>query len=114
LAAEDTSVLKTPVPRDDHQEQQQQYGQASTRAYSAIEDRAGEVTQDLWRSLKDHVWIPDIGTRSCKVELPWRPQDVRDARAIGYLLRKSANREWNHPKRKELCCSQQSRKELET
>jgi hypothetical protein len=24
---------------------------------------------------------------------PWRPQDVQDAREVGYLLRKGANRE---------------------
>jgi hypothetical protein len=35
-----------------------------------------------------------------KLKLPWRPQDIRDARAVGYLLRKAANREWNQPKRK--------------
>jgi hypothetical protein len=34
-----------------------------------------------------------------KLKLTWRPQDVKDARAVGYLLRKAANREWNQPKR---------------
>ena len=28
-----------------------------------------------------------------KSGLPWRTQDVRDARVMGYLLRKTANRE---------------------
>lgn len=28
-----------------------------------------------------------------KLKLPWRPQDVRDARAVGSLSRKAANRE---------------------
>jgi hypothetical protein len=37
------------------------------------------------------VWIPDIGTRSCKVEVVLL--DVRDVRAVGYLPRKAANRE---------------------
>ena len=27
------------------------------------------------------------------LKLPWRPQDIRDARTMGYLLRKAANRE---------------------
>jgi hypothetical protein len=36
------------------------------------------------------------------LKLPWRPQDVRNARAMGYLLRKAANGEWNQPKRKNL------------
>jgi hypothetical protein len=35
---------------------------------------------------------------SVKLKLTWRPQDVRDARVVGYLLRKAANREWNQPK----------------
>jgi hypothetical protein len=35
-----------------------------------------------------------------KSKLPWRPQDVRNARTMGYLLRKTANREWNQPRRK--------------
>ena len=41
-----------------------------------------------------------------KSGLPWKHQDVSDARAMGYLPRKTANREWNQPKRKK-CCSQQ-------
>jgi hypothetical protein len=28
-----------------------------------------------------------------KLKFPWRPQDERDARAVGYLLGKAANRE---------------------
>ena len=34
------------------------------------------------------------------LKLPWRLQDVQDARVMGYLLRKAANREWNQPRRK--------------
>ena len=30
-----------------------------------------------------------------KLKLAWRPQDVQDAGAVGYLLRKANNREWN-------------------
>ena len=33
---------------------------------------------------------------------PWRPQDVGNARAMGYLPRKVANREWNEPQRSML------------
>ena len=36
------------------------------------------------------------------LKLPWRPQDVRDARAVDYLLRKAANREWNQPRRNQF------------
>ena len=69
-------------------------GVDSTRVYSATEGRAGDVTQALWRSSGDHVWIPNVGIRSCEVEVyTWRAQDVRDARAMGYMQRKAANRE---------------------
>lgn len=34
-----------------------------------------------------------------KLGLPWRLQDAGDARVMGYLPRKTANREWNQPKR---------------
>jgi hypothetical protein len=36
------------------------------------------------------------------LKLPWRLKDVKDARAMGYMLRKAANREWNQPKRKQF------------
>jgi hypothetical protein len=35
-----------------------------------------------------------------ELKLPWRPQHDRDDRAVEYLLRKAANREWDQPKRK--------------
>ena len=35
-----------------------------------------------------------------KPGLPWKPQDVGDARTVGYLPEKTANREWNQPKRR--------------
>lgn len=41
-----------------------------------------------------------------KPGLLWRPQDVGDARAVGYLPRRAANREWDQPRR-EVCCGQQ-------
>jgi hypothetical protein len=34
------------------------------------------------------------------LKLPWKPQDILDTRAVGYLLRKAANREWNQPRKK--------------
>ena len=33
------------------------------------------------------------------LKLPWSPQDVQDTRAMGYLLRKATNREWNQTKK---------------
>ena len=59
------SVLEMPVPRDDHQEQQQQ--QWSTGIWSLEDDEcatkglAGEVTQALGGAQKIVSWIPDIG-----------------------------------------------------
>lgn len=32
-----------------------------------------------------------------KPGLPWKPQNVVDARVIGYLPWKGANKEWNKP-----------------
>jgi hypothetical protein len=30
-----------------------------------------------------------------KLKFPGKPQDIKDVRAMGYLLRKAANRKWN-------------------
>jgi hypothetical protein len=46
------------------------------------------------------VCILDIGILSVKLKVTWRPQDVQFARAVRYLLRKAANREWNQPRGK--------------
>ena len=43
------------------------------------------------------VWCEAV---KVKPGLPWRPQNVGDATAIGYLLRGAANKELNQPKRK--------------
>lgn len=37
-----------------------------------------------------------------KPGLPWRHQDIADARAVGYLPRKAANRERSQPRRSVL------------
>jgi hypothetical protein len=34
--------------------------------------------------------------------LPWRPQDVVDARPMGYLPMRGAIKEWYQPKRKNM------------
>ena len=51
------------------------------------------------------------------LNLPWKLQDVQDVRAMSYLLRNAANREWNQPRKKEVCYYQQKwkkkKKELE-
>ena len=33
------------------------------------------------------------------LKLPWRHQDIQDARNVDYLLSKAANREWKQTKR---------------
>jgi hypothetical protein len=47
------------------------------------------------------------------LKLPWRPQDVRDVRAMGYLLKKAANREWNQPRRKKFVVVNKNEKGME-
>jgi hypothetical protein len=63
--------------------------------------------QQSWRSDPSPL---EESRRSCVIlrkeaitmELPWRPQDVQDARAMTYLLKKAANGEWNQLKRKKF------------
>ena len=40
--------------------------------------------------------------KAVALKLPWRPQDVQDSSAVSYLLRKTPNREWNQPRRKQF------------
>lgn len=47
-----------------------------------------------------------------KSRLCWRPSDTGNATVVGYLLRDTADQLWNESKR-EVCCRQQSWKELE-
>ena len=56
----------------------------------------------LRRSPKDQVESQTLKQEAVTLKLPWRPKDVKDARAMGYLLRKAANREWNQPRRKKF------------
>jgi len=49
--------------------------------------------------------------KAVTLKLPWRPRDVQDARAMGYLLRKAANREWNQPRRKKSVTVNKDEKE---
>jgi hypothetical protein len=45
------------------------------------------------------------------LKVPWRPQDVQDARAMGYLLRKAANREWNQLRRKKFAVNKDEKRD---
>ena len=56
----------------------------------------------LRRSPKDQVESQTLKPDTVTLKLPWRRKDVKDARAMGYMLRKVANREWNQPRRKQF------------
>jgi hypothetical protein len=47
------------------------------------------------------------------LKLLWRLKDVKDVRAMGYMLRKAANREWNHPRRKKSIAVNKDQKLVE-
>jgi hypothetical protein len=49
----------------------------------------------LRRSPKDQVESQTLKKEAVALKLPWRLKDVKDARVMGYMLRKAANREWN-------------------
>lgn len=55
---------------------------------------------------------PSCDAEMVMTEFCWWTQEIGDARAVGYLPRRTAVQVWNQPK-KEACCSQQRRKELE-
>ena len=65
----------------------------------------------LRRSPKDQVESQTLKQEAVTLKLPWRLKDVKDARAMGYMLRKAANREWNQPKRKKFVAETQIKKE---
>jgi hypothetical protein len=61
-----------------------------------LEGRGGEVMPALRRSPKDQVESQTLKQEAVSLKLPWRLKDVKDARAMGYMLRKAANRKLNH------------------
>jgi hypothetical protein len=44
------------------------------------------------------------------LKLPWKPQDIQDARAIGCLLRKAVSREWNQLRRMKFVIGNKDKK----
>jgi hypothetical protein len=54
------------------------------------------------RSPKDQVESQTLKQEAVTLQLPWRLKDVKYARAMGYKLRKAANRKWNQPRRKQF------------
>ena len=76
-------------------------------------DRDGEVMPALRRSPKDQVESQTLKEEAVTLKLPWRLRDVKDARAMGYMLRKAANREWNQPRRKQFVAVNKDEKGVE-
>jgi hypothetical protein len=56
----------------------------------------------LRRSPKDQVESHTLKQEAVTLKLPWRLKAVKDDRAMGYMLRKATNREWNQPRRKQF------------
>jgi hypothetical protein len=56
----------------------------------------------LRRSPKEQIESQTLKEEAVTLKLPWRCKDVKDARAMGYMLRKDANREWNQSRRKQF------------
>ena len=62
----------------------------STRPWSATEGRAEDVTFTTpLEAQKVMHGSQTLEQEAVMLRLPWGPQDVRDARAMGYLLRKA-------------------------
>jgi hypothetical protein len=58
------------------------------------------------------MWIPDIETRSCNIEVSLETPRFSRNRAIGYLPRKAADREWNQPRKRNLLQSTKMKKRV--
>jgi hypothetical protein len=67
----------------------------------------------LRRSPKDQVESQTLKQDAVTLKLPWRLKDVKDARAMGYMLRKAPNREWNQPRRKQFVAVNRDEKGVE-
>ena len=67
----------------------------------------------LRRNPKDQVESETLNQEVVSWKLPWRLKDVKDARAMGYMLRKAANREWNQPRRKQFVAVNKDEKGVE-
>jgi hypothetical protein len=67
----------------------------------------------LRRSPKDQVESQTLKQEAVTLKLSWRLKDIKDARAMGYMLRKAANREWNQPRRKQFVSVNKDEKGVE-
>ena len=64
-------------------------------------------------SPKEQVESRALKQEAVTLKLPWRLKDVKDTRAMGYMLRKAANREWNQPRRKQFVAVNKDEKGVE-
>jgi hypothetical protein len=68
---------------------------------------------DLRRSQKIMCGFQTLKQEAVTLKLPWRPKEVKDARAMGYMLREAANREWNQHRRKQFVAVNKNEKGVE-
>lgn len=73
---------------------------------SDTEGKAGEETQALWRSAKDHVWILGIGTRNCNTEATLETPRSLGCQSCGLPAQENCFQGIKQAKEKELCCSE--------
>ena len=67
----------------------------------------------LRRSSIDQVESQTLKQEAETMKLPWRLKAVKDARTMGYMLRKAANREWNQPRRNQFVAVNKDEKGVE-
>jgi hypothetical protein len=79
----------------------------------SLECYRGQSWKSLRRSPKDQVESQTLKQEAVSLKLPWRLKDVKDARAMRYMLRKAGNREWNQPRRKQFIAVNKDEKGVE-
>jgi hypothetical protein len=88
-------------------------GVESTRFSSDTEGRAGDVNQLLFTGIRKIMCgSQTLKQEAVRLKLPWIPQDVQVARALGYLQRKAARRECNQSRRKKFDAINKDKKEV--
>jgi hypothetical protein len=71
------------------------------------------VIPALRRNPKDQVESQTLKQEAVTLKLPWIFKDVKYATAMGYMLRKAANRKWNQPRRKQFVIINKNEKGVE-
>jgi hypothetical protein len=89
-----------PVPWDDQNSSVSGVDQPELRVLQRVELEKGR--QPFGRAQSIMCGLQILKQEAVMLKLPWRPQDVSDAKAMRYLLRKAANREWNQLRKKKF------------